>query len=156
MQARQSGGRETLEFVFHVEFFAGFGSSVNGGLWGDETVIRFSRPNGEGEFKFDQQKSEASEAFVNGIFSSYEVGPPRLFDLVQDHLLEIAGKPHDRRREWLKEVLEQNPNLPELARVRTVFAKTPVAPAYASEFLVMQAQDVTTEWLALVNRIQNY
>jgi hypothetical protein len=42
----QSEGRETLEFIYHVEFGPGFGSTVDADLWGDEKVIRFSRPNG--------------------------------------------------------------------------------------------------------------
>jgi hypothetical protein len=125
VRASQSEAGETLEFVYHVEFSSGFGSSIEGDLWGDEKVIRFSRPDGEGEFNFDPGKSEASEAFVRDIFSASEVGQPQLFDLVQDHLLEIARGPNDRRREWLKEVLEQNPDLAELARVRAAFAKAP-------------------------------
>ncbi len=124
VRARQSAGRETLEFVYHVEFGHGFGSSIDADLWGDEKIIRFFRPNGQGEFKFDAKNSEASEAFVKKIFSSLNVGLPQLFELVHDHLLDIARGPNDRRREWLKDLLEKNPNVPELARVREAFAKT--------------------------------
>jgi hypothetical protein len=62
---------------------------------------------------------------VESIFSANELGLSRLLELVQGHLLEIAQRPNDRRREWLKELLEQNPNLLELARVRAAFAKAP-------------------------------
>lgn len=58
------------------------------------------------------------------MLSSLEAGP-QLFQLLQNRLLEIARAAKDRNREWLKEVLEQNPNLPELARVRAAFAKAP-------------------------------
>ena len=126
VRASQSGARETLEFVFHVKFSSGFGSSIQvSNLWDDEKVIRFSRPTGQGEFKLDAKNSEASEAFVEDIFSSDDLGPPRLFELVQDHLLVIARGPHDQRRKWLQEVLQQNPNLPELAPARAAFAKAP-------------------------------
>jgi len=124
VRASQSEGRETLEFIYHVEFAPGFFSTVDANLWDDERVVRFSRLIGRGEFKFDSKNSKASQkAFVESIFSANELGPPRLLELIQDHLLVIAGGPHNRRREWLKEVLEQNPTLPELARVRAAFAK---------------------------------
>ena len=121
VRARQSAGRESLEFVYHVEFGPGFGSSTDADLWGEEKINRFSRPTGQGEFKFDAKNSEASEAFVMKIFNSLDVELPQLFEFVQDHLLEIARGPNDRRRDWLKEVLEQNPDLPQLARVREAF-----------------------------------
>jgi hypothetical protein len=60
---------------------------------------------------------------VESIFSANELGLSRLLELVQGHLLEIAQRPNDRRREWLKELLEQNPNLLELARVRALLLK---------------------------------
>ena len=123
IRATQSAGHETLEFLYHVEFIPGFGSSISSDLWGDENVIRFSRANGESEFKFDPKRSEVSEVFVNEIFSSNEIDQPRLLHLVQEHLLEIARGSHDRRRVWLKEILEQNPNLPKLAPVREAFAE---------------------------------
>jgi hypothetical protein len=124
VRARQLAGRETLEFIYHVEFRSGFGSAVAvGDLWNEEKIIRFSRPSGQGEFKFDAKNSEASEAFVKESFSSYGVDQPRLFELVQDRLLEIARGPRSRRREWLKDLLEMNPDLPELARVREAFSK---------------------------------
>ncbi len=123
IRGSQSGGRETLEFIYHVEFTPSFRSTIDTDLWRDEKVIRFSRATEQSEFKFDPRNSEASEAFVEDIFSSDDLGPPRLLELVQNHLLEIARGPHDRRREWLKEVLDQNPNLPELARVRAALAK---------------------------------
>ncbi len=125
VRASQSEGRETLEFIYHVEFAPGFFSTVDANLWDDEKVVRFSRPIGQGEFKFDSKNSKASQAFVESIFSADELGPSRLLELIQDHLLEIAQRPNDRRRGWLKEVLEQNPTLPELARVRAAFAKAP-------------------------------
>ena len=62
---------------------------------------------------------------MEDIFSTDDLGPPRLLESVQTHLLDIARGPRDRRREWLEELLEQNPNLPELARVRAAFAKAP-------------------------------
>jgi len=124
VRASQTGSRETLEFLYHVGFSSGFGSSIDvGNLWDDEKDIRFSRTNGQGEFKFDSKNSEASEAFVRESFSSYGVDQARLFELVQDHLLEIARGPNDRRREWLKDLLEKNANLPQLARVREAFNK---------------------------------
>ena len=130
MYGRGTGaGRDSLEFIYHVGFVSGFGSvgflspSDVGNLWDDEKVIRFSRPSGQGQFKFDAKNSEASEAFVKESFSSYGVDQPRLFELVQDHLLEIARGPNDRRREWLKDLLEKNPDLPQLARVREAFSK---------------------------------
>jgi hypothetical protein len=125
VRASQWQGRETLEFIYHVEFAPGFGSTLNANLWDDEKVVRFSRPIGQGEFKFDSKNSKASLAFVENIFSSDELGPSRLLELVQDHLLDIAQRPDERRRGWLKELLEQNPTLPELARVRAAFAKAP-------------------------------
>jgi hypothetical protein len=94
-------------------------------LWDEERVVRFSRPIGQGEFKFDAKNPEGSQAFVTEIFRSSDVGLPRLFDLVQDHLLAIAHGPRDRRWDWLKEVLEQNPSLPALDRIRAAFNKTP-------------------------------
>lgn len=125
VRARQTDRREMLEFIYHVEFSSGFGSSIDvSNLWDEEKVIRFSRPDGQGEFKFDAKNSEASETFGNKIFSSLDVGVPQLFELVQDHFLQIARGPNDRRREWLKEVLEQNPALPQLARVREAFRKS--------------------------------
>ena len=125
IRASQLAGRETLEFLYHVEFIPGVGSSINSDLWGDEKVIRFSRPTGQGEFKFDAKSSEAPEAFVEDVFSSDDLGPPRLFQLIQDHLLVVARGPHDQRRSWLKEVLDENANLPELAPVRAALAKAP-------------------------------
>ena len=126
VRASRSAAGETLEFVYHVEYSPGIASSIEmSDLWDDEKIVRFSRPIGQGEFKFDAKNSEGSQAFVKEIFRSSDVGLPRLFDLVQDHLLAIARGPHDRRREWLKEMLEQNPYLDELARVRTAFAKAP-------------------------------
>jgi hypothetical protein len=126
VRANQAAAREILEFKYRVEFSSGFFFSIEvNELWSDEKVICFSRANGESEFKFDQKRSETSEAFVNQIFSSNGIHQPRLFRLVQDHLLDIAHGPNDRRREWLKEVLKQNPTLPELARVRAAFAKGP-------------------------------
>ena len=123
VRASRSDARETLEFVYHVGFSPGFGSSIAASLWDDEKIVRFSRPIGQVEFKFDAKNSEASQAFVKEIFSSIAVESPRLFELVQDHLLVIAGGQHDKNWEWLKEVLDQNPTLPELARVRAAFAK---------------------------------
>ena len=125
VRANQSEGRETLEFIYHGEFAPGFGSTVDANLWDDEEVVRFSRPIGQVEFKFDSKNSKASLAFVENIFSSDELGPSRLLGLVQNHLVEIAQMPNDRRRGWLKEVLEQNPTLPELAQVCAAFAKAP-------------------------------
>lgn len=114
-----------LEFVYHVEFGSGFGSSIDvGDLWDDEKVIRFSRPNGQGEFKFDAKNSEAPEAFVKEMFSSDGSAQPHLFDLMQDHLLEIARGPQNRRREWLKALLDVYGDAPQLARVREAFNKT--------------------------------
>jgi len=127
IRGNQSGGSETLEFIYHVEFTPWFRSSIDTGLWSEEKVIRFSRMPGQTEFRFDLKSSEASETFVEDIFSSDELGPPRLFELVQDHLLAIAREPHDQRRRWLQEVLDENPSLPELAPVRAAFAKVPAA-----------------------------
>jgi hypothetical protein len=76
VRASQSAGHETLEFLYHVEFIPGVGSSVSADLWGEEKVICFSRPNQEGEFRFDPIKSAASEAFVEDIFSSDDLGTP--------------------------------------------------------------------------------
>jgi hypothetical protein len=122
VRARQSGRRETLEFLYHVEFFPGLGSTTDPDLWDDERIIRFSRPSGQGEFKFDVKNSELSEAFVRKMFSSVKAGPQR-FEVLQDRLLAIARGPKDRNREWLKELLDENPNLPELAPVREAFGK---------------------------------
>jgi hypothetical protein len=119
----QSEGREILEFNYHVEFGPGFGSTVDADLWRDEKVIRFSRPIGQSEFKFDAKNSETSKAFVENIFSSDELGPSRLLELVQDRLLEIARGPHARSWEWLKDLLDQNPNLRELKPVGEAFGK---------------------------------
>ena len=124
VRASQSGGRETLEFLYHVGFFPGFGSTIDADLWDDEKTIQFSRPSGQGEFKFDVGKSESTEVYVKKMFSSLEAGP-QLFELIQDHLIEIARGPHDRHRKWLKELLEQNWDAPQLARVRLAFEKTP-------------------------------
>jgi hypothetical protein len=124
VRGSQSGGRETLEFVYHVEFNPSFRSSIETNLWGDEKLVRFSRGTGQAEFRFDAKNSETSEAFLKDIFSTTDLWPPRLFELVRDHLLEIARGPQNKRREWLKELLEQNPKLPELARVRATFVKT--------------------------------
>jgi hypothetical protein len=120
-----SDGHETLEFIYHVEFRSGFGSAVDvGSLWDDEKVVRFSRPSGQGAFKFDAKTSEASQAFIDSIFSTdIDFTQPRLFRLVQDRLLEIARAPKDRRREWLKDLLDKYPDAPELARVREAFSK---------------------------------
>jgi hypothetical protein len=125
VRASRTETLETLEFVFHVEFRPSFGSSIQvSNLWDDEKLIRFSRTNGQGEFKFDSKKSEASEAFVDDIFTtSEEVNQPGIFRLIQNHLLAIANEPNNQRRRWLKEVLDENPNLPELVPVRAAFAK---------------------------------
>jgi hypothetical protein len=126
VRASQSTSVEVLEFVYHVEYDSSIGSSIEiSDLWDDEKMIRFSRQIGQVEFNFDSKSSEASQAFVKEIFNSRDVGLPRLFQLVQDHLLEIARGAHDQRREWLKEVLDENPNLPELDRVRAAFGKAP-------------------------------
>ena len=116
---------ETLEFVFHLEFQPSFGSSIQvSNLWYEEKLIRFYRRGGQGEFRFDAKNSEASEAFVNDIFTTNEdVSQRRIFQLVQNRLLDIARGPNDQRRHWLKEVLDQNSSLPELAPVRAAFAK---------------------------------
>lgn len=125
VRAGQSAGRETLEFIYHVEFRSGFGSAVAvGDLWNDEKVIRFSRPSGQGEFKFDAKNSEVSQAFIDSIFSTdLNLTQPQLFGLVEDHLLEIARSARDRRRAWLKDLLDKYPDAPELARVREAFSK---------------------------------
>jgi hypothetical protein len=48
VRASQAEGREILEFIYHVEFGRGFGSSIDvDSLWNDEKAIRFSRPSGE-------------------------------------------------------------------------------------------------------------
>ena len=124
--ASRTSTLETLEFVFHVEFRPSLRSSIQmSNLWDDEKLFRFSRTAGQGEFRFDAKHSEASEAFVNDIFTtSEEVNQPRIFRLIQTHLLEIASGPNNQRRRWLKEVLDENPNLPELAPVRDAFGKT--------------------------------
>jgi hypothetical protein len=129
VRAIRTDALETLEFVFHVEFRPSLGSSIQvSNLFEDENLIRFSRPVGQGEFKFDAKNSEASEAFVDEIFTtSEEVNQPRIFRLMQNHLLAIARGPNDQRRRWLKELLDENPNLPELAPVRAAFAKVPAA-----------------------------
>jgi hypothetical protein len=118
VRASQSGGRETLEFVFHAEFNSGFSPVHVNNLWDDEKVIQFSRPIGQGEFKFDSKNSEAPEAFLDIFSTSDEVPQPRIFKVIQNHLLQIASGPHNRRRGWLKELLDQNPTLPALAPVR--------------------------------------
>ena len=123
VRASQSEGRETLEFVYHVEFAAGFASTFDGDLWGEEKLIKFSRPTGQGEFKFDAKNSEASEAFIKEIFSWSGIEPSLLFELIQNRLLTIARGPHNQRREWLSELLDENANLPELDRVRVAFGK---------------------------------
>jgi hypothetical protein len=125
--ASRSKDGETLEFVFHVEFRSSIGSSIDVTyLWGDEKVIRFFRPTGQTEFSIDTKNSEASESFIDAIFGPREAGP-QLFALIQNHLLDIAHGPNNQRRRWLKEVLDENPNLPELAPVRAAFAKVPAA-----------------------------
>jgi hypothetical protein len=126
VRASRTDTMETLEFVFHVEFRPSFGSSIQvSNLWDDEKLIRFSRTAGQGEFRFDAKHSEASEPFVNDISTtSEEVNQPRIFRLIQNHLLEIASGPNNQRRRWLKEVLDENPNLPELAPVGAAFGKT--------------------------------
>lgn len=53
VRAGKSGSRETLEFIYHVVFFPGLVSSIDTDLWGDEKIIRFSRPTSPGEFNFD-------------------------------------------------------------------------------------------------------
>jgi hypothetical protein len=93
-------------------------------LWDDEKVVRFSRPNGQSEFEFDVKNSEASEAFVNEMFNSDGSAQPHLFDLMQGHLLEIARGPQNRRREWLKGLIELYGDAPQLARVREAFNKS--------------------------------
>jgi len=128
-RASRSKDGETLEFVFHVEFRSSVGSSIDVSyLWGDEKVVRFFRSTMQTEFHFDAKNSEASESFVDAIFGPREAGP-QLFELIQNHLLDIARGPNGRRREWLKEVLDENPDLPELAPVRAAFSK--VLPAAA-------------------------
>jgi hypothetical protein len=124
VRASQSGDRETLEFVYHIVFGPGLSSTVDSDLWEDEKFIRFSRPSGQGEFKFDAKNSELSEAFVRKMFSSLEAGSQR-FEILQDRLLGIARRPNDRDLDWLKELLEQNPNVPQLTRVRAAIGKTP-------------------------------
>ena len=90
--------------------------------------MRFSRSTGQGVFNFDARNSEASEAFVNDIFGTNEgVTHTRIFQLIENRLLEIARGPNGQRRQWLKEMLDENPNLPELAPVRAGFAKVPEA-----------------------------
>jgi len=123
VRASQSEGTESLEFVYHVEFAAGFASTFDTDLWGEEKVIKFSRPTGQGEFKFDAKNSEASEAFVEEIFSWNGIEPSLLFELIQDRLLMIARGPHNQRREWLNELLNDNADLPELDDIRAAFGK---------------------------------
>jgi hypothetical protein len=122
VRARQSEGTEILEFVYHVEFAAG-ASTIDADLWGEEKVIKFSRSTGQGEFKFDAKNSEASEAFIEKIFSWNGIEPSLLFELIQDRLLMIARGPHNQRREWLKELLNDNADLPELDDIRAAFGK---------------------------------
>ena len=123
VRAGQSEGTETLEFVYHVEFAAGFASTFDIDLWGDEKVIKFSRPTGQGEFKFDAKNSEASEAFIKEIFSMSGIESSLLFELIQDRLLMIARGPHNQNREWLNELLDDNADQPELDQVRAAFGK---------------------------------
>lgn len=125
VRASHSGVRETLEFLYHIEFVSGLGSSVDTVLWHDEKFIRFSRTNGRGEFKFDSARSEASAAYVEQIFSPREAGNFQDIDAIQDHLLEIARGPNGPRREWLKELLDEYPDAVPLARARAALAKSP-------------------------------
>ena len=129
IRAKRAETTETLEFVFHVEFGSSLGSSIRvSNLWDEEKLIRFSRTAGQREFKFDARNSEASEAFVSDIFGTNEgVTHTRIFRLIQDRLLDIARGPNGQHRQWLKEMLDENPNLPELATVRAAFAKVPAA-----------------------------
>jgi hypothetical protein len=126
VRASRTDTVETLEFVFHVEFRPSFGSSIRvSNLWDDEKLIRFSRSSDTGEFKFDSKNSEAAESFLDIFSTNEEVTQPRIFRLIQNHLLEIARAPNDYRRPWLKEVLDKHVNLQELAPVRATFAQAP-------------------------------
>ena len=123
VRGSQSEGRETLQFVYHVEFSAGFASTFDADLWGEEKFIQFSRPTGQGEFKFDAKNSEASEVFIKEIFNWSGIEPSLLFELIQDRLLMIARGPHNQNREWLNELLTDNADLPGLDQVRAAFGK---------------------------------
>ena len=109
VRASRTDALERLEFVFHVAFWPRLFSSIQvKNLWEDEKVIRFSRPIGQGEFKFDAKHSEASEAFVDDIFNTSEHVPQRrIFRLIEDHLIDIARGPKNSRGERLKEVLNK-------------------------------------------------
>lgn len=124
IRARTSAAGVTLEFVYHVETSPGLGSNVlDTELWGEEKVVRFIQTDRKSEFRFTARGSEGSKEFVENVFSMEELGPVR-FRLFQDKLLAIAHDPRDKRRLWLKDLLDQNPDTPELLTVRRAYLST--------------------------------
>ena len=123
------GEIEMLKFVYSVKFFSGIrvGSSVDMDLWQDERIVTFSRKEGQAAFQFDLQRSETAKEFVDFIFSfddtvGLKEDRTKYYRLLSDHLLEIARSPRDRRREWLRQLLERERDIPSLEPARKAFA----------------------------------
>jgi hypothetical protein len=127
IRAETVAGIETLKFVYSVEFVSGYGSggaSIDTSLWQDERIVTFSRSKGEVAFHFDPVRSQMAKEYADRIFSYDDFYGDEFgyYRLLSDRLLEIARNPHDRRREWLKQLLEREHDIPMLEPVRKVFA----------------------------------
>lgn len=135
IRGETSGDVEMLKFVYSAEFFGGSGSgdaSIDINLWQDERIVTFSRKKGEATFQFDPRRSEMSKDYADFIFSEdggavYDSpdDQSKFYRLLTDHLLEIARNPHDRRREWLRQLLERKRDVSSLEPVRKAFANAP-------------------------------
>jgi len=125
LRGETAGEIEMLKFVYSVDFFSGSGSggaSIDIDLWQNEGVVTFSRPKGQAVFEFDPRRSEMSKEFVDFIFSYEGADEFKFYRLLSEHLLEIARNPRDRRREWLRQLLDRETSVPSLEPVRKAFA----------------------------------
>lgn len=125
VRAMTIAGRETLEFIYSINFESGFGSSnpFEQFLWQDEWTVAYSRATGKAELKFDPKNSGATKKLIEELFNYDTIEDSKLLALITNQLIEIARQPDDRRRPWLREVLDKYPKLRELGSVREAFDK---------------------------------
>jgi hypothetical protein len=112
----RSGSRESLEFGYIV-LFEDYEDQRQ--LWQEERTVVFSRPDSIGAFVFDPAASDISAAFEKKVFAFDSMEANDFLEFAWNRLLRIAGDPADRRRDWLRNFLE---DLPDSPKVRTIDA----------------------------------
>ncbi len=119
---------EKLEFTFRVQFQGRDRSGLAAGLlWEQESTVLYSRASGQIEFRFDQRSSQLTEKFIKYVFAyGDDYGDvedlSKYYRLLGEHFLEIARNPRDRRRGWLKQLLDREQDISSLEPVRKAFA----------------------------------